>query len=154
MRANDNTAYTARMHRMAALMLVVLLATGLPSRASQFHGPSPARCLAAVERTHGNVIRKVVLPCRDGDPWCDDDQQCDGKCTVRYCLVGQFFKGCPVFDVGFCPGDPAAFDTAVVPVGEEQQGEQLVTGPIGTTWSIRCLPSVADCNYTLPGNGE
>jgi len=56
---------------MAALMLVVLLATGLPSRASQFHGPSPARCLAAVERTHGNVIRKVVLPCRDGDPWCD-----------------------------------------------------------------------------------
>src|SRR5262249_7310378 len=89
------------MKAIAALAVVVLAAANV-SAGGCVGTPSDTRCAAAIKRANSNLLRKVFLTCRDGDPFCDADQSCDGMCMVNICFVGQYFHGCADYGVGLC----------------------------------------------------
>jgi hypothetical protein len=114
---------------------------------------SPQQCRQTLAAALGQdpsgkqLLRTVNLFCQDGDPRCDRDGACDGKCTVAVCITrGHYIHGCPYLDAGFCPSGTG--DEETLSVGQRQGEGSLADGNyyLFTRFTVRCRRAAPHCN--------
>jgi hypothetical protein len=138
------------------IVLVVLVAsTALAASIPTPNGPSAARCrqkLCPNGKCVDQLLTRVRMECQDGDPHCDLDGACDGKCRVQICAVWFYLDGCPTVSAGPCYNG-SMFD----PIEEVAVGKQAGVYDTGNfvlryRISLKCKRAARKCNYVLPGD--
>lgn len=113
-------------------MLLLAVVTLEASRASG-GGPGPAPCPQP-------LTARIPKVCHDGDPRCDVDGACDGRCLVPICLA--IPDPCRLPSVSMCPTGRNPYAIEYVHAGEThllQLGE--AARRTNVLLAVRCRPS-------------
>jgi hypothetical protein len=135
---------------VALLVASIAVAASIPAP----NGPSPARCrqkLCPNGQCVHQFLTRLQVECQDGDPHCDLDGACDGRCHVEICAVWQYLDGCPTLSAGPCynASSSVLYDLAV---GERTSVYDTGNLVLRYRIALKCKRAARKCNYVLPGD--